>query len=272
MEIKNNFSINHKAGMTKKIQTEINSCDITRISHEFSRNKINTDFKNNKIIAWCSFKSLEIIIELNKRFQLNLPLPKAIFVENFDKLRLQIDPNAIGLCNVAPTLLFKDSNLIIPEKTIVFNSDDSYWNNLDDESNRAKANGISPTDFFLSTFLHEFSHVIHINNLLKIYDGKKILELLYNIPDNMENFKDKYWYILGKNCCTYAGSNPMEAIACDLEKRISNCIDKNTLHPINNFIENSPYRKLSIKEKIFRPFTETKYDKAIRNFWNGNFK
>ena len=46
----NNHYINFHAGLTKQMCREIASCDITKISHEFSKYSIPTDFKENKIM------------------------------------------------------------------------------------------------------------------------------------------------------------------------------------------------------------------------------
>lgn len=270
---------NFQAGLTKQFQSEIKYCDIKKISKEFSRNGIYTNFKDNKTVAWCSLKCLEIINNINKQFNLSLALPKGIFVEDFNKLNIS-DSDAVGICNCAPTNLYKYSTKVIPEKTIFFNEYPSkkyyagnlFWDNLNAFTDKSKSDGISASNFFLSPFLHEFAHVIHEEHLLENFGVMKCLETLILSKDESEKFKNKYFYLLAENCCTYASTAPTEAIACDMDKRITSSIDQNNLLPKSNFVEKSPYRDFSLKEKILSPFLDTKYDRTIRKFWNGKFK
>ena len=280
MKISNKYSPNFQAGLTKQMQQEISSCNIQKISAELDKIGIRTDFKNNKVVAWCSVKTVEIIQGLNKQFKLNLVLPNGIFVEDFKKLNIK-ELNAIGFCNVAPTIFDKKSNIVVPEKTLFFNEfpetnykyGNYFWDNLDELADSRKEK-YSATDFFLDFFIHEFSHVIHENHLLNTLGGKKTINLFqdFNTHERIEKFRNKYFEVLGVNCCYYAASHPAEAIACDMSKRICDCLNKNNLRPETNFIEHSPYREFNLKENLFAFFNETKYNKIIRCFWNGNFK
>lgn len=269
------------AGLTKQMQQEIKSCNVSKISKEFSRNGIPTNFKGNKLIAWCCLKCLEIIKSLNQQYNLNLGLPKGICVEDFRKLK-NGNVNATGLCNVLPALLYKNSMIVVPEKTIFFNANEDYnypdgnyeWDKIDEHSTNQKIVGIAPNDFFLETFLHEFAHVIHENHLLNILGNyefaKRIMEI--TTPEYKQNFDRKYFNILYRNCCSYATTHAVEAVGCDLSNRIINNLDENKLTPHSNFVENSPYRKYSLKETLLSPIKDEKYDRIIRRFWNGNLK
>ena len=161
----NNHYINFHAGLTKQMCREIASCDITKISHEFSKYSIPTDFKENKIVAWCCLKCLELF--KNK----NLGLPKGIFVTDFKNLKTA-ESNDVAMTNIAPTQLFKNKDSVVPEKTIFFNSLDDYWNKIDSFADENFELGNSPTNYFLDIFLHEFSHVFHEENLLKKIGGQ----------------------------------------------------------------------------------------------------
>lgn len=278
MKIQNNnyYSPNFHAGLTKQMKQEIASCNIQKISKEFAKNGILTDFKDNKTVAWCSLKCLEIIKNINEQFNLNLGLPRGIFVEDFNKLDIK-NKNSIGVCNVFPVDLYKGSSIIIPEKTIFFNElpeEKFFWENIDAHADITKAISISASDFFLDTFLHEFAHAIHEEHLLEKIGSKKLFDICQKIMTNKfkNKFNDKYYRTLYNNCCGYAASHPMEAIACDLSKRIIESLDKNTLLPKTNFTQNSPYRKFSLKEILLSPIKDEKYDQIIRNFWNGKFK
>ena len=89
-----------QAGLTKQMQAEINHCDPLKISSEFIKMGVPTDFKDNKVIAWCSLKCAEIINNINQKYKLGLTLPKGIFVEDFAEL-IDVAPDALATCNIA---------------------------------------------------------------------------------------------------------------------------------------------------------------------------
>ena len=72
--LKNNNNIKFEAGLTKQIMSEINQCSIPAIENSFAAKNITTNFDNNKIVAWCAAKCMEIIETLNKKYRLNLPI------------------------------------------------------------------------------------------------------------------------------------------------------------------------------------------------------
>lgn len=279
MKIQSNQSnINFRSGLTSKMKNEISHCDISKISKEFAKSGINTDFKNNKVIAWCSLKSMEIIQALNKKFNLNLALPKGIYVEDFNNLRIS-DKNSPGFCNTAPSKLYMGNigNAVVPERVIFFNSfselqpksENAVWDSLDSISDISYENGISATNFFLETFLHEFTHCIHLNNMLEKLGGENLLKNIQKAlsPSYLENFHSQYDNMLTQ-ICDYAAKNPMEAVGCDFSKRLIQSLNKNNLIPQNNFMYKSPYeprRGLSIFKR------EEQMEAGLRKFWNGKF-
>ena len=270
-----NSKINFNAGLTSKMKSEIAHCDIPKISNVFTKAGIVTDFKKNKTIAWCSLKTLEIIQELNKKFRLKLALPKGIIVEDFNNLKTSTK-NSLGFCNSEPSELYF-GNTIVPENVIFFNSFEKYqkdginplWDNLDSMSDFYYRDNVSATDFFLETFLHEFVHVMHQNNIVKKRGNERFLRAIPRIISEQYwiNFKKKYHAGLSQ-ICNYATTNPMEAVACDFSKRIIDSLDRNTLKPKYNFFKESPYSKRNLFN-IFKD--EPELNTALRNFWNGKF-
>lgn len=266
----NNCSPNFHAGLTKQIRAEIRSCDINKISKELARNNIQSDFKGNKIVAWCCLKCYELFKSLK------LTLPNGIFVENFQENLNIMYPDSIGFNNALPCKIYKNKNFIVPEKTLFFNENlpdnefDNVWNYLDEIANKQYAEKAVPNDFFLDTFLHEFAHVAHEGNLIKRFNPSKLEYHYARSQDEgfLEKFKMKYYNILS-NICEYAAESPHEAIACDMANRFVNNIDKNTLKLKHNFILNSPYKKLSLKEHLFGLQNQNNLDDLIRNFWYG---
>ena len=269
-------NLNFRAGMTKAIRQEINSVDVNKISNMlFRENGIVSDFKQNKVAAWCSLKCVELIQALNKNYNLKLGLPKGVFVEDFKELHIN-DRIATGTTNILPTMLYENSNEIVPENTIFFNefkglnhkNGNEYWDKIDKWADINFDEHISATDFFMEIFIHEFAHVIHNNNLLKNMSMPKLAEKLKltQNPIYLRKFQDKYENRLDK-ICTYASSHPFEAVACDLSKRIINNIDKDSFEINKNIISQSPYertnfitRKLKYKDIL---------DKLLNSIWRG---
>lgn len=266
---RNNNSPNFHAGLTKQMRAEIRSCDINKISKELAKNNIQTDFKNNKVIAWCCLKCYELFKSLK------MPLPRGIFVDDFSNMNILIK-EALAFSNPLPCKLYNDKDIVIPEKTLFFNErplkDEytDYWESIDEAMDMQFAEKYSPNDFFLNTFLHEFSHIAHEDNLIKTFKPKKIESYYEKCCNNdfKEMFKIQYYQILSK-ICEYATESPSEAIACDMADRFVKNMDKESLRMKQNFIPTSPYKKLSFKEKFMGIKKENNIDNLIRNFWYG---
>ena len=259
MHIQKTDSVNFKAGLTRKLVSEISTCRPEKVSTELAKLGIESDFKNDKVVAWCSAKCVEIMKKLNQ------PLPRGVFLEDFAKLRA--DEGATGCCNVMPTNLYINSDKIVPEKTIFFNSQFD-WSKIDDMADFLYIHG-SSSPHFIEPFLHEYSHVTHLNNLINKLGGERYVEKIDKIkqPIFMHNFQKKYFLLL-LEICHYATSTPFEAVACDLSKRIINHMPPNSLEVGEPVIKSSPYAR---KQFSFG-FNESKLDKTLRRFWNGNFK
>lgn len=266
---KNSKTLNFKAGLTSQMKKDIASCDPKKISYYLDRHSIQSDFKNDKTAAWCVLKCYELLKNFNKQFNLNLGFPKGIFVEDFNKLNI-IKQGTLGFTNFAPTKLYLNNDSITQEKTIFF--DQLNWEKIDEISDENFKFGITTTDFFLETFLHEFTHVIHEDNLLNKKSGSNVIAFLQKMLNSqfIETFQIKYESIL-KSICNYASENPLETVACDISKRILNSIDKNTLKLQNNFMHSSPYQNFSIIKKICMLYDKKQEDSSLLNkIWMGN--
>lgn len=265
-----NVNINFRAGLTRSMMQEIGRTDIRQVSAELSKKGIDTDFKQNSVVCWASKKCVEFIEELNQRFGLKLGLPNGIFVEDFKNLDI-VRQNSAGMCNFAPVELYRNKSEIVPGKTIFFNSfgNCDFWQNINKISDENYQLGVSTTNFFLETFLHEFAHVIHADNLIKTLGGKKYVKVIMDSIQeyNLDTYRTKYQQIL-QTMCRYAKDNPMEAISCDLSSRMIAGIDKNSLKPTDNFMKNSPYEKIYFWDYLFN---FDKKDKMFSRFWRGNF-
>ncbi len=275
----NPTNISFKAGLTKQIQQEIKNCNVSQISSIFFQNGIDNNFKENKFIAWTTLKCLELVQFLNNKYNLKFGFPKGIFVEDFKNLTTN-NKNALGLTNFAPTKLYINSNKIVPEKTIFFNEFEDYnyskgnklWENIDLIADKNFETNITTTDFYLETFLHEFFHVIHENNLMNRLNPNILISTLQEIlnPDYLKIFQQKYRQDFNK-ICKYASTNPLETIACDLSKRTIENLNKSTLLPEKNYISKSPYKKTSLFSLLPVLNKEPNISKTLTKFWNGVF-
>lgn len=273
-------NIGFGAGLTSAMKREINSTDVKKVSNELLKLSIDSDFKENKLIAWSSLKCVEIINEFNKKYNLKLGLPKGIFVEDFNKLKTP-QKDAIGFCNLAPARFHLGKDTLTQGKTIFFNefenfnsqNGNEFWNQIDEIADCNYETKYSPTDFFLEKFLHEFMHVIHENNMLNQMSGKNFIKKLQTVFDTqyLNSFQKKYKNLLSDLICRYASESPIEAVACDLSRKMIENLDKNTLSVNNNFFYKEPYRKSSFIERniIFTP--QKKIDTILKEFWNGGF-
>ena len=171
---------------------------------------------------------------------------------------------------MSPSRLFKDKDTIVEEKSIFFNSNESwYWENIDKISDEKFYINEFPSDFFLTTFFHEFSHIVHEEHLINKLGAEKVINLIKKVLKMQHNSCNPHIYRLLIDICTYATTSPFEAIACDFSKRIANCLDKNSLIPSINFIKNSPYKNNCLKDYIFDTKSMKEKDKLLHKFWNG---
>ena len=262
-----NSQVSFRAGLTKNIQAEINSCNVKKISKELAKANIKADFRGNKVVAWCCFKCFEIFKKLG------LSLPDEIFVEDFKKLNGK-KPETIAFNEVDSCITGKKNEFITLKKSIFF---DEYaranylggWETIDSLSDEQFALGSIPTDNFLSIFLHEFARVSHEQNLV---DTIGVFPA-YNFDVKINNsefrnfFKERY-YDLFVELSEYALYSPKETLANDLSKRIVKNLD-DKLELTNNFIDKSPYKKMTSLEKVFGFYSQKTVDNVIRRIWYG---
>lgn len=285
-------NISFEAGLTPKMMQEIQNADVLEISHRLAKKGIPTDFKDNKVIAWCCGKTVDIFEQLNKKYHIKLALPKGIFVKdfeqfNFDDLNINTN-NMYGFCNLTPTKLIKNSDEITPSKVIYYNTLKQKmanapsniqwlynWNNIDQIADRNYATGFRSTDIFLEHIINEFLHVIHLSNMQSKLDGTNLvkeLELI-NSKDYIKKYQDKYSKKVSL-ICGYAKETPLEAVACDMSRVIANSLDKETLMPTRNPFIGTPYENLSFWQRVNLPDysdEERPLNEILRRFWNGKF-
>lgn len=293
---KNNFSSPQKqnikfgAGLTTKMVDEIIKSDVLEISDKLAQKGIKTDFQNNKVVAWCSEKTIEIYEDLSKICGIKKILPNGIYFDDFVNLNVD-NPESMGFCNFTETAIRKNSDENTQSKTIFFNTFESIKNTLSNEDKYLYSWDINDLDkaadmhyatkfmsigHFLNPFIHEIiTHVLHIRNLQKEIGGKAIVKKVESFKDTqqIEKINSKYESKLSQ-ICNYALTNPLEAVACDMSRVIVGCLDKDTLMPIRNPFVKTPYEKLSLFKRMNIPYytdEERPLIEILRNFWNGKF-
>jgi hypothetical protein len=119
--------------------------------------------------------------------------------------------------------------------------------------------------------MHEFSHVSHIDRLIKKARGEKLVNRvqLARKHEPIQNLAQQHRDGIAL-ICNYALKNPLDAIACDLPTRIISCINKENLRPIKNPFITTPYEIVPFWEKIPKTSSNS-LDKILKNFWNGKF-
>ncbi len=274
ISIRQNYQhISFNAGLTPRLLKEIQQADILDISGKLAKKGVPNDFRDSKIIAWCSDKAIQILQQINERFGQKLSLPKGVYVEDFRNLRTE-SPSALGTCNLLPTKLKKGSDEIVPSRTIFFNSIHN-WDSIDSISDNQYAARHFSTDFFLYPFFHEFAHAIHEDRLLNKFGGKKLVKILkkLNEGEQLKKYRDVYGSSV-RQICNYAQNTPLDAVACDMARVISEALDKDTLIPTKNPFIGTAYDKLSFWQRLNIPKHPTKekpLKEILRDFWDGKF-
>lgn len=278
-----NSQISFEAGMTPQIMQKILCTDVMAISDNLAKKGIQSNFNGNKVVAWCSNKIVEIFEQINKKYTKKLPLPRGIYVDDFEKLAVDGGGDMAGYCSMFQSYLYKNSDEVIDGETILFNNFESKlkgvhqkekefydWNNIDTLSDLMFASKSAPTPHFLYIFLHEFCHVAHEEKMLEHMDGEKLLKTIENVlsEESIQKFSKKYGDLVSKGICSYAKTSPLDAIACDMPQKIVSCLNED-LNVTKNPFKNTPYEFRFPLDKIKN---KSQLDKILKNFWNGKFE
>lgn len=299
--LNNKKNIHFKAKWNEQTALKINKCDVAKKTLKLKQKYgIEADFKENKTIAWCCYKVVKIFAKLNQQYKLNIALPRAIYVEDFSKLNTTalIDKNAYGFCNMYPARLLENSEKIYPERTIFFNSFNRKhsifpanqqalykWKNIDFIAESLFKSNLLPSNHFLNIFIHEFCHSAHVAQLMKAFkvknskgfvrenNAQKLLEHLEKqySQEYSDIYRKKFSHLM-INLCTYASSNPLESIACDLSKRIDKVLDITKFYPTKNPLKHTFYsnKPLYLLRKIFsKKPKDYILQNLLKKIWNG---
>ena len=166
--------------------------------------------------------------------------------------------DALGLCvvHIGDKELFKKFNRNLPLRTIIIN-ENIDWSNIQTKMVLAKLNNDYSTGHFLTTFIHEFMHSAHLDNLMKIFnkDCEYIFSKLQKKYKNLNTI-----CMLNKETSKYGATYPSETVAEEFTELIVNSLNHKTLLP-NEMI----FKMQWLKE----PFLMNKF---IRACWDGDVK
>lgn len=281
-------NISFTAGLTPAIRAEIHQVDIKMVSNRLAKYGIDSDFKDNKTVAWCCEKVVNIFQKINE-YGYNLALPKGLFVEDFSNLNLPANKYRM-FCNIAPARLKKGSDEVVPPQTIFFNNfetalksipaNEQWFYKLDSINEIADyefANKVTSTDSFLYLPLHEFTHIVHKVRLLKKIGSGAFSKIFEQYNDN--NRVKEYQTLLGAKTtqiCESAVINPFETIACDIPRYIVKALDEKSLLPMRNPFINTPYGNTSFWQLFRRKINvntdkDVQFDQLLNDFWNGKY-
>jgi len=261
------------SGWNPRISEAIKNCDVEQITEEMTRMDIETDFADNKVVAWCSNQVVKIFEHLNDRFSLKFDLPKGIFVEDFSKLNIK--PNEMrmhGFCNWLPAYVLKESDKVFHERTLFFNSFHGQrniykWENINPDTEKLFKDKKLGSGHFLTVFLHEFFHSSHNGHLLKKFNQDNLHERLKSLtnPAFIIEFHRRYGKLLS-DIGKQAIRNPLEVVANDMCMRIASSLDSKILLPTHNPFKLSPYQNNSLLARLNGLRTK---EKVLRKIWNG---
>lgn len=261
-----NSSMNFGTGWNSKITDEIQNCNVEKISANFSRRNIDTNFKENKVVAWCCEKVTNIFEKLNNKYKINLALPKGIFVEDFSKIDTA-NNRMFSFCNWFQNPLLNSDPKIFDERTLFFNSNSS-WENINYITEEQFKSGFWSNNHFLINFFHEFTHSSHNEYLLHKFKPEKLRTKLEIITSKkyVEEYQKKYKELIS-HISGQALANPLETIAEYIPNKIIKAIDPLTQDVILNPFDKELFFFKKIKLS-FKPKTEK--TALIGKIWNLN--
>jgi hypothetical protein len=249
-----NSSIFFTAGF-KHLEGIIARTDMNRVSRQFEKLGIQTDFQNNKIVAASSGFTANIFMKLG------LPLPTGLYVRDLSKL---FGPKQADSCAVCLPDNMKGYEI----RSVIFNSSKD-WQDIDATTEYCKSHNHWATNHFLNVFLHEFNHNAHIDHLYKKYgyyglDKRYKLNPKYSTGGlsiiselNKHCNIDTTRILVSKGIGEYAAKTRMESVAEYMTKVIVTSLDQKTAMPRYN-----PF--------VFSQFINGKtLDEIVTKTWEG---
>lgn len=205
--------VSFRSGLPNSFVEYVKHADVNKITTKLSNMGFLADFKGCKTVAACTEKTVEIF----KKY--NLSIPKSLTFEP-----IQDKYTAGSYYSIL--------------KHVTINSDikNFYDINLLNKMEESQ-NYFHPTKHFLATFIHEFSHNAHYENIIKNHG----LEKANAIWDELHSRKITAFWAKFYNG-NYSKENMLEYMSETITKKIASNLDENL-----NFIN---YPKLGFVKRI----------------------
>lgn len=200
-------SIAFKSGLPHSFIRYVENANVRAIESRFSQMGIKADFAGCKVVAACAEKTAEIF----RKYR--LALPKKIKF-------LQIDKKDVAQC------LYAERHVQINSEYKEF-YDIRLLNKAEESRKRSQS-----TEHFLATFLHEFAHNAHFQNISKLHSLKKAEEIMSGLASK----KIRLPWTKGK------GKHPMN----DVNEYMAELITKNIVGNLDGNLNLRSYPRLDI--------------------------
>jgi len=127
------------------------------------------------------------------------------------------------------------------------------------------------SDFFLSPFMHEAAHNIHLENIRKrAGSGKAYVRKIELAKDPQHIFELQKKYV-GRFSQPI---DPLEKVAWGISRVLIDALDKEALIPTRNPFIGTPFKPLSFWQILKTPNYSDEarpQQEILRRFWNGKF-
>lgn len=253
--VSNNY-VNFKSGISKKEITQLGNVPIKSINDAFFKNGVEVDFKNNQTIAVLNLLCRDVLAKLSdsKTFMgLDFSLtPKKIKTFNSNQTTKR---TAEFFCNITTNKILKTE---ISAPNTMFYKNNSYTiKQMNDMTECAKEQGIISTSNFLSYFMHEWAHSLHLSYLYKTL-GKnedEVLEIMRNLKkiELLPHEKEMIEQLLGAYVYNGGKIHGAEVFAEGLNKIICSCLDDRKImfvQDIDTSADKLPKEFIALLQKI----------------------
>lgn len=179
--------VSFKAGLNNKILNQEKITKPDKIQEIFGKYGIETDFDKNKTISYANMICLEIFDSIKKRFNINYNMPPAIFAY---QSRYLIEKNSVNFC-IPDTTNVLSNDYPFLGRSIFFNECKNLKqiNNITD---RLYKNKEISSPHFLSPFIHEWFHSIHLDSIYSKYGYGGNCDVMKEIYPSKTKLKSGY--------------------------------------------------------------------------------
>lgn len=264
MKIESNQKISFKAGLNTKILLKEKFINPQKQEQFLLQNfGINADFKENKSIALANRLCAEIFNNIAQKFNMKINFPP--FITVYERKVINKDADYVNFCLTDTKSVIKGDNPF-PGRSIFFKNYKSL-KQVDKITQDLFESKKTSTDHFLSPFIHEWLHCLHLNYLYEKYGypgNCEYMKSLYPLKDKKHNAFDLFEktlspdenQIVTKNLGSYSAkpqNQYMEVFSETFTKLICDSLSKDCTHLDKNpakLLENTSDEFQNIVSKV----------------------